>query len=119
MTRILLSAVLVAAVASGCQHGGERYANAVDPCWPERYSHVARLETLQPFQSQAVNGHTLAHPTFVEGQDSFITRVISLPTPIPGPDYMVEFLETNQVPLGNGSVSLNINGPSYVVIGSA
>jgi len=66
-----------------------------------------------------VNGHTLAHPTFVEGQDSFITRVISLPTPIPGPDYMVEFLETNQVPLGNGSVSLYINGPSYVVIGSA
>src|SRR5438105_3544028 len=61
MTRILLSAVLVAAVASGCRSGGERYANAVDPCWPERYSHVARLETLQPFQSQAVNGHTLAN----------------------------------------------------------
>ncbi|CAN5428132.1 hypothetical protein BH11PLA2_BH11PLA2_11800 [soil metagenome] len=60
MIRILLSAVAVAAVSSGCQnHCGERYNNLVDPSWPERYNHVARLETLQPFQAQAVNGVTL------------------------------------------------------------
>jgi uncharacterized membrane protein YgcG len=55
-----MTAVLAAAAASGCQLG-ERYSNAVDPCWPERYSAVARLETLQPFQAQALNGHTLAN----------------------------------------------------------
>jgi hypothetical protein len=35
---------------------GERYRNAVDPSWPERYNHTARLETLAPFQVQAQNG---------------------------------------------------------------
>lgn len=49
-------------VATGCHGGGERmglgerYRNAVDPSWPERYSHTARLETLAPFQVQAQNG---------------------------------------------------------------
>ncbi len=35
---------------------GERYRNAVDPSWPERYNHTARQETLAPFQVQAQNG---------------------------------------------------------------
>lgn len=61
MKRILLSAVLVAAAASGCRHtAGERYANLVDPAWPERYSYVAKLNTLQPFQAQAANGQVLS-----------------------------------------------------------
>ena len=65
-----------------------------------------------------VNGTKLAHVTFVSGQTSFMTRAISLPAPITGPDYTIQFLETNQVPPGEGSVSLNIDGPSYVTIGS-
>src|SRR5579883_2135771 len=40
----------------GC---GERYKNFVDTCWPERYDHVARVETLAPFQVQAGNGAIL------------------------------------------------------------
>jgi hypothetical protein len=60
MTRLAMAAAGIAAAASGCQNQlGERYHNLVDPCWPDRYNHTARLETLQPFQSQAVNGHTL------------------------------------------------------------
>lgn len=35
---------------------GERYRNAVDPSWPERYNHTARAETLALFQAQAANG---------------------------------------------------------------
>ncbi|QEL13219.1 hypothetical protein [Limnoglobus roseus] len=61
----------VAAVAAGTVAGtgcagnrpplGERYRNAVDPSWPERYNHVARQETLAPFQVQAQNGAYLDH----------------------------------------------------------
>ncbi|HEX4612683.1 MAG TPA: hypothetical protein VH092_31095, partial [Urbifossiella sp.] len=36
--------------------GWTRYYNAVDPCWPERYSAVARQETLSPFANQVNNG---------------------------------------------------------------
>lgn len=43
---------------TGCA-AGERYKNFVDPCWPERYSTVARAETLAPFQAQAANGVVL------------------------------------------------------------
>jgi hypothetical protein len=59
--RTTLAAFAACSVAGGCQNLiGERYNNVVDPSWPERYNHVARLETLQPFQAQALNGHTLA-----------------------------------------------------------
>ena len=51
--------------AGGCMGGnsmlGERYKNAVDPCWPERYNAVARAEALAPFQAQALNGDVLDH----------------------------------------------------------
>ncbi len=67
MTKIHRIAFVAAAcglIATGC-HGtrtadrpglGERYRNAVDPSWPERYNHTARMETLAPFQVQAQNG---------------------------------------------------------------
>lgn len=68
MTKIhRIAFVAVAAcglIATGC-HGtrsadrpglGERYRNVVDPSWPERYNHTARMETLAPFQVQAQNG---------------------------------------------------------------
>jgi hypothetical protein len=51
----------------GCQSSGrdrqtlgDRYANYVDPCWPERYSTVAREQTLAPFATQAANGEIIA-----------------------------------------------------------
>ena len=74
MVRIERLACLAALAAgtlatAGCSHGeriheraderGERYRNLVDPSWPERYNHVARLETLAPFQVQAQNGQYL------------------------------------------------------------
>ncbi len=39
--------------------GWTRYYNAVDPCWPERYTAAARAETLAPFAAQINNGHVL------------------------------------------------------------
>lgn len=60
MTRFLMLMLVVAAAATGCRNGSERYSNAVDPCWPERYSHEARVTTLQPFQAQASNGQILS-----------------------------------------------------------
>jgi uncharacterized membrane protein YgcG len=51
----------------GCQTSGrdratlgERYENYVDPCWPQRYSAVARDEALAPFATQAANGEIIA-----------------------------------------------------------
>src|SRR5207237_8907796 len=64
-----------------------------------------------------VNGTKLGHFTFHQGDTSFVTRAVTIPA-ITGPDYTVEFSETNTVPFGKGSVSLAINGPSYVLIGS-
>jgi hypothetical protein len=74
---IRLATVAVAAsglvASAGCVHGtgcrtgggigggGDRYRNAVDPCWPERYNQAARAATLAPFQAQAVNGSVLDH----------------------------------------------------------
>lgn len=59
----LASAVAVAASgfgAIGCTgDAGERYRNHADPSWPDRYSSVARAETLAPFQAQASNGAVL------------------------------------------------------------
>ena len=59
----LASAVAVAASgfgAIGCTgDAGERYRNYADPSWPDRYSSVARAETLAPFQAQASNGAVL------------------------------------------------------------
>ena len=42
-------------------HGGvtEYLSKAFDPCWPQRYSAVARQEVLTPFAQQALNGHVI------------------------------------------------------------
>jgi outer membrane protein OmpA-like peptidoglycan-associated protein len=87
MTRILLTAAFAAAAAAGCastrsascdnagggRQGGDCLTKCYDPCWPERYSHTARLETLQPFQAQAANGvilnNTVWNYHFVTGKD--------------------------------------------------
>src|ERR1700752_238363 len=65
MTRILKAAAAVVAIAglgtTGCQ---SRYANWVDPCWPERYNHTARAESLAPFANHVGNGEGLDHTLF-------------------------------------------------------
>jgi hypothetical protein len=42
--------------------------------------------------------------------------VLTIPA-ISGPDYTVEWLVTGTVPPGKGSVSLGIDGPSWVGVG--
>jgi hypothetical protein len=46
-------------VRSRSEERSDRFRNAVDPSWPERYNHTTRLETLAPFQVQAQNGSYL------------------------------------------------------------
>lgn len=38
---------------------GDRWRNAVDPCYPERYQHAARQAVIAPFAQQVHNGHVL------------------------------------------------------------
>src|SRR5262245_53919317 len=56
-TRTATAGCLLAVMgAVGCANRLEHW---VDPCWPERYSAVARAEVLDPFAAQAVNGSVL------------------------------------------------------------
>lgn len=71
MRRVAAAVMVGGLAATGCHgtgagtarqsqpEGWTRYYNAVDPCWPERYSAVARAETLAPFAAQINNGHVL------------------------------------------------------------
>jgi len=63
-----------------------------------------------------INGTTLGHVSVHPGQTSLISPVLTIPA-ISGPDYTVEWLVTSTVPPGRGSVSLSINGPSWVGVG--
>jgi hypothetical protein len=49
------------AITSGCQYGGcqDLYYNCVDPCWPQRYSAMARASVEQATAAQVNNGHVL------------------------------------------------------------
>jgi hypothetical protein len=113
MTRTLKSlaaaSMAVAAVSSvGCginraERPGleDRYHNVVDPCWPQRYSSVARDEVLAPFATQAENGSVIAHTVwnyhFENGSDKLTPAgVEALDTMIrqrPAPDGNV-YLQT-------------------------
>jgi hypothetical protein len=55
LARTLTTTGLAAAMLTGC----ERYRNAVDPCWPERYNYTARKEVVDAFAPQVQNGHVL------------------------------------------------------------
>jgi len=55
LARTLATTGLAATVLTGC----ERYRNAVDPCWPERYNFTARKEVVDAFAPQVQNGHVL------------------------------------------------------------
>jgi hypothetical protein len=50
-----------AGTARGEGHGpiGDGWRNAVDPCYPERYSHAAREAVVAPFAQQVHNGYVM------------------------------------------------------------
>jgi hypothetical protein len=63
-----------------------------------------------------INDTRLGHVSIHPGQTSLISPVLTIPA-ISGPDYTVEWLVTSTVPPGKGSVSLSIDGPSWVGVG--
>lgn len=118
MNRILKSlattSMAVAAVSSvGCAMNRadrpgleDRYHNVVDPCWPQRYSSVARDEVLAPFATQAANGEIIAHTMwnyhFENGSDKLTPAgVEALDTMIhkrPAPDGNVYLQTSRDIP---------------------
>ncbi len=75
----------------GC---GAIYRSFVDPCYPERYSVVARAEVLAPFAAQVHNGHVLNQTVynwhFDSGTDQLNgagkAKLDSIAQTRPGPD---------------------------------
>jgi hypothetical protein len=73
MNRIMRAAAAAAVLAGGlgsvgCVHTGgagggatvgDRWRNAHDPCYPERYNHAARQAVVAPFAQQVHNGHVM------------------------------------------------------------
>ncbi len=53
-----------AARADGHGAIGDKWRNAVDPCYPERYNHAARQAVVAPFAQQVHNGHVLNQTLF-------------------------------------------------------
>jgi hypothetical protein len=69
VARVLAWASILTPVWVGC----ERYRNAVDPCWPERYNFTARKSVVDAFAPQVQNGQILDQTAwnhfFVTGTD--------------------------------------------------
>jgi hypothetical protein len=110
MTRSIRAAAAVAILAGGigsagcacrncgtCGAGGgleDRYRNAWDEAWPERYNYAARESVLAPFAQQVATGHFLEQTIwnwyFVSGTDILtpggIEKLNSLNRETPGPD---------------------------------
>lgn len=65
----LLAGCLAACAVAGCS---KSYSDIVDPCWPQRYSCMAREEVNTPFGVQANNGlvldQTLWNYHFADGK---------------------------------------------------
>jgi hypothetical protein len=59
MKKLLARALGIGGIAAATLTGCERYRNAVDPCWPERYNFTARREVVEAFAPQVQNGHVL------------------------------------------------------------
>jgi hypothetical protein len=80
---------------------GDCYRNAVDPCYPERYSHAARQAVIAPFAQQVLNGHVLNQTIwnyyFEFGTDKLtpagIEKLTSLARERPAPDPKI-FIQT-------------------------
>lgn len=69
LSRTLARVGVLATLMVGC----ERYRNAVDPCWPERYNFAARKAVVDAFAPQVQNGQILDQTAwnyfFVPGTD--------------------------------------------------
>ena len=97
--RRMLALTALAGLA-GCQ-GGERYRDAVDPCYPERYNVQARAELVSGFSSQVQNGRildqTIWNYAFEAGSDKLnnlgLDRLDQIVRRRPNPDSSV-FLQT-------------------------
>ncbi|MBN9122534.1 MAG: hypothetical protein J0I06_25875, partial [Planctomycetes bacterium] len=107
MNRMFRAAAAAALLTSGlgsvgCVHTGgdghgvigDKWRNAVDPCYPERYSHAARQAVIAPFAQQVANGHflnqTIWNYYFEAGTDKLtpagLQKLDSLARVRPAPD---------------------------------
>jgi hypothetical protein len=59
MKGLINKVVTVACLGGVASLGCVRYQDVVDPCWPERYNHMARQEVNDSFAPQVRNGHIL------------------------------------------------------------
>jgi hypothetical protein len=92
-----------AAAAAG---GGCYYRDVVDPCWPERYTYVARQEVNAAFAPQVQNGHVLDQTVwnydFEDGTDRLtaggLEHVAYLARRRPCPDSVVYVQTAQDVP---------------------
>lgn len=121
MTRMFRAAAAAAVLVSGlgsvgCVHtggggrepgqAGDRYRNAVDPCYPERYQHAARQAVIAPFAQQVHNGHFLNQTVwnyhFETGTDKLTPggkeKLDSLARVRPSPDSKLYIQTANDVP---------------------
>lgn len=120
MTRMFRTAAAAAVLLSGlgsvgCVHtgggrepgrAGDRYRNAVDPCYPERYQHAARQAVVAPFAQQVHNGHFLNQTVwnyhFEAGTDKLTEggkeKLNSLARTRPAPDPKVYIQTANDLP---------------------
>ena len=93
---------------------GDRYRNAADPCYPERYNHAARQATLAPFAQQVHNGHVLNQTIFTyyfeAGTDKLTSagmeKLDSLARTRPAPDPKI-FIQaaTSDIPLTDANAA--------------
>lgn len=119
MTRMFRAAAAAAVLVSGlgsvgCVHtggrepgqAGDRYRNAVDPCYPERYQHAARQAVIAPFAQQVHNGHFLNQTVwnyhFEAGTDKLTAggkeKLDSLARVRPSPDPKLYIQTANDLP---------------------
>ncbi|MCI0682276.1 MAG: hypothetical protein L0Y71_09245 [Gemmataceae bacterium] len=98
--RAALGTCLGASVVSlaGCVPA---YRELVDPCWPERYNHLARQSVRDTFNAQAANGHVfdqtiwteyfdLRNATELNDRGRERLRYIALRKPVPDPRVYVQ-----------------------------
>ena len=113
MNRIIRAATAAALLTSGlgsigCVHTGgpslgDRYRNAVDPCYPDRYERAARASVVAPFAQQVANGQvmnqTIFNWYFTEGTDQLtpagLQKLESLARRRPVPDPKI-YLQTSR-----------------------
>lgn len=96
-----LTGVLLA-LAGCCPH----YQDVVDPCYPQRYQHMARKETEAAFAPQVQNGHVLeqtvwnAHfePGSARLTPAGMERLVYITRKRPCPDANVYVQSTHDVP---------------------